>query len=67
MTRIDIARCVIAIASAAKRGDNEAAHSLEDKLFRDVLTAIARSENDQGELAREALKARELRFARWMS
>jgi hypothetical protein len=55
---------LIGIANAAHR-DPEEAHDLEDKLFVDVLTEIARGEGDAAELAKAALRSRELAFPRW--
>lgn len=55
---------LIAIASAATQGDDEAAHSLEDQLFFDVLTEIAAGASDARVLARLAIRSRELKFAR---
>lgn len=48
--------------------DYESAHSLEDELYVKVLRAIAAgglSEGHGAALAEEALKVRELDFARW--
>ena len=61
----DIDKTLIAIGAAALRRDFECAHALEDKLFRDVLAEIAKGKGAQGELAKAALKSRELAFARW--
>lgn len=51
------------------KSDYEAAHSMEDELFQDVLRAIANfdDEDDPRELAREALKSLDLDFARYMA
>lgn len=49
----------------AKEGDDEWQHVLEGKLYIDVLEAIAEGDLYAKELAREALKARELDFSRW--
>lgn len=47
------------------REDDEAAHGREDRLYVAVLNAIANgAKNGQG-LALEALKARDIDFARW--
>jgi hypothetical protein len=46
-------------------GDDEAAHSMEDALRRDVLQAIADGSPDAVELARIALESESLDFARW--
>lgn len=43
--------------------DYERAHSLEDKLWEDVLTTLA--ERDGCEIAREALKSRDIEFPRY--
>lgn len=45
--------------------DDEAAHSLEDTLYVDLLRAIADSSCEYAPHAREALKATEINFARW--
>jgi hypothetical protein len=42
--------------------DDEAAHSLEDKLYLDVLRQLAEQGNT---LAAEAIKASDIEFARW--
>lgn len=65
MRVLHIHQRLIGIAKAAREGDAEMAHSLENRLFVDVLTEIARAENDQGQLAREALRSRELKFQRY--
>lgn len=47
-------------------GDDEAAHGREDRLYIDVLTAIAAGEcDDPKALAAEALQALEIDFSRW--
>lgn len=45
--------------------DDEAAHSAEDALHRDVLDAIANGAPDAEALAREALDTLSMSFARW--
>ena len=49
--------------------DSQRAHGAEDELYTSVLTAIAtgRHEGSPAELAAEALRARDLLFARWYS
>jgi hypothetical protein len=47
--------------------DGEAAHSKEDDLYFDVLTAIAEGHPDAQELAREALKADEIPYHKWFA
>lgn len=53
------------IEIAAKQLDSEAAHSMEDDLWRMVLTQIAVGHPDPSSLAKAALKTTELDFARW--
>lgn len=45
--------------------DNEVAHAAEDKLWEDVLCAIADGVRNPIELATEALKTREISYQRW--
>lgn len=48
------------------RGDDEVAHSNEDELHQDVLEAIAEgTAEDAMVMAAEALKTRDIGFARW--
>lgn len=47
--------------------DDEAAHSMEDELFIDVLKAIAKGSRQAKALAREALKSKALQFPRHCS
>jgi len=55
-----------AIRRAAKSGDSETAHRLEDALRADVLTAIANLETDQpSELAALTMSTSQIRFQRW--
>lgn len=48
-------------------GDDEAAHSEEDRLWLGVLTAIANHEttDDPAAMAAEAIKTNDIEFARW--
>lgn len=51
---------------AACKGDNEAAHSMEDDLYRDVIASIATGMCDDPEkVCAEALKTKEIEFVRW--
>lgn len=52
-------------AIAAVADDPEIAHQWEDRLYVDVLTAIAVDEHGASALARAALEAKDLRFPRW--
>lgn len=45
--------------------DAESAHGLEDALYKAVLTAVAEGAPNAAELAREALKTKELKFPRY--
>lgn len=46
--------------------DDEAAHSMEDELWFNVLMAIASSKVEYpDELAKEALRTRDIKFERW--
>lgn len=68
MTRLttqDIRDRIARIITAADRGDDESAHSMEDTLHQDVLAAIAANAPDSGALAYEALKTQQLDFNRW--
>lgn len=65
MRLLHIEQQLLRIGMAARGGDSEEAHRLEDRLYVDVLSEIAKAQNDQGELARAALRSRELQFGRW--
>ena len=47
------------------RSDDEAAHAEEDTLHQDVLQAIADGAANPAALAEEALKTKNIDFARW--
>lgn len=47
------------------RWDDETAHGEEDDLYEAVLRVIADGAANAPELAREALKTKTIRFARW--
>ena len=49
----------------AAQGDNEAAHDLEDELYRTVLYAIAHGAESPRELANAVLRTQLLNFRRW--
>jgi hypothetical protein len=64
MTADDVRKRVDAIRELA--GDDERAHAEEDRLWADVLTAIAeRRCLLPAAVAREALKTKEIDFRRW--
>ena len=63
LTVDDVRRRVEEIRAIA--GDDEAAHSDEDSLHELVLRAIADGAPNAAELAAEALKTGEIKFARW--
>ena len=55
-----------AIRRAAKSGDDETAHRLEDAFRADVLTAIANLETDApSQLAAVAISTSRIAFQRW--
>lgn len=62
MTCADIDKRIKAIE--AIESDYEAAHAMEDVLWRDVLAAIASGEPNPVALAGEALRTTQLRFPR---
>lgn len=45
--------------------DDETAHIAEDSLHLEVLEAIAAGASNSADLAREALRTADIRFARW--
>lgn len=45
--------------------DPETAHQLEDSLYKGVLTMIAMGTQNPSQLAKEALKAKDIEFHRW--
>lgn len=49
----------------AMKSDDEMAHAAEDSLYVNVLEAIRDGAKNHRELAREALRANDIRFARW--
>lgn len=49
----------------AMRGDDEAAHSFEDKLYIAVLQDIANGVYNPQDLATTVLKAQDVKFERW--
>jgi hypothetical protein len=50
----------------ANKHDDEYAHGLEDELWELVLSVIATGDCDSPtDLAREALKTRDIKFSRW--
>ena len=63
MTVDEVIKQVAKIESC--KGDDEVAHSAEDRLHRSVLQAIRRGHPEGRELAREALKTLDIEFCRW--
>lgn len=64
LTVDDVLKAVADIDAA--RGDDEAAHSMEDDLHQRVLSAIAKGRcADPQACAAAALKTNEISFARW--
>jgi hypothetical protein len=66
MTVKDVAEQLAAIERSAR--DPEAAHSMQDDLFRDVLGAIANGKTETPTmLAAAALMVDDIEFPRWMA
>lgn len=63
--REEVARRVADIAASV--GDREIAHSMEDKLYRDVLIVIASGASHPNALAKAVLAASEIDYPRWMA
>jgi len=64
MTRIDVRKKIGEIAENLH--DNEHAHKLEDRLFKLVISAIAKDDTDDAMgLCIEALKVDQMEFTRW--
>lgn len=63
MTPASVRARVATISAVAD--DPEVAHSLEDDVHLSVLRAIASGAPDAVELAAEAIKTADIRFARW--
>ncbi len=64
MTPADVRKRVAAIAQVAE--DDEKAHGMQDRLFSDVLRAIADGECERPKaVAAETLKVIDLDFSRW--
>ncbi len=61
---VESIRSVVA-GIARESADDEVAHGDEDALWENVLEAIAGGAPDPAALASEALKTREIKFARW--
>lgn len=63
MTLEDITKLLNRIEKCKR--DDEAAHSLQDQLFEDVLEAISLGADNPSMLAKEALKVLNIDFERW--
>lgn len=61
----DVLEKVQEIAECGKNESSPDAHIMEDKLFLDVLNAIANGAKNPRALAAEAIKSAELTFSRW--
>lgn len=65
LTVEDVARRLAEIHAA--QDDPEMAHSMEDRLYRDVLAAVAAGTEDAPMLAAAALRSHTLDFDRWVA
>ena len=63
MTREDVINAVEDIRMESE--DDERAHSLEDDLYEQVLLAVINNNPESKEMAKEALKTKEIKFSRW--
>jgi hypothetical protein len=64
MNEHDVVERVALIRQA--QDDDEMAHSMEDALYEDILRAIAAGTAENvAEMAKEALKTKDVAFARW--
>ena len=63
MTPEDVRQRVEAIKVMA--ADDQIGHSEEDRLYHDVLVDIADCDCHAADLARQAIKTKEIDFARW--
>lgn len=64
MRLLHVEQMLLRVGIAAKSGDTERAHALEDELYHAVLVEIAKGETYAAELARAALRSRQLTFKR---
>ena len=68
MTPDDVRTSVERVRAYAAKGDSEAAHSEEDRLFEYVLRAIAHEACEEpGECARAAIESLRIKFGRHCS
>lgn len=68
MTLDEVRAQVADVAAKAKDGDDEAAHSAEDRLWEAVLRCIAADDtHDAISLCLETLKTKDIKFSRWCS
>jgi hypothetical protein len=49
----------------ASRGDDEAAHSMEDGLYREFITEVALSDHPLAGVAKIVLTTQDIEFSRW--
>lgn len=63
MTLQDVKNNVLKIYEM--KGDDEAAHGEEDRLYEDVLREMVAGNPEAQEMAKEALKTQDINFSRW--
>jgi hypothetical protein len=66
-TTEDVRVGVSLVAALAEDKDDEAAHAAEDALHQSVLKAIADGAKAPADLAKAALKTKNIKFSRWCS
>ena len=59
----DVVNAIADINSA--KGDSETAHLMEDELYAQVLGAVVAGHPEAKQMARYALKTKDISFARW--
>jgi hypothetical protein len=65
MTLKDVRDRLEAIRNATRGGNDAQCHIMQDELWEAVLEAVAGGCGNEVELAREALKVRDIEFDRW--
>lgn len=63
----DIETKIAEVKRLADSGDNEAAHSAEDFLYESFVRFISVLNGQVSEVAKEILKTKDFKFARWCS
>lgn len=62
---VDDVKQLVELTTKNAKSDPELAHSNEDSLYWSVLDAVANGNPNAIDMAKEALKSKEIEFARW--